>query len=94
MVGLMDADQVKVGMKVHITSIETTHKLYSSCPSMQNMVGNICSVDSKKTSQKYPSKTIIKLSKSFYQWAPEDLNPAEVINEIKGGKFNVENLVV
>jgi len=91
----MLAKQIKVRMKVKIISIKTTHTLYNSNHDMEHMVGKIYTITHKNSSKKYPDKINVKLSSSIlYRWAPENLQPIEKIKKIKGGKFDIENLVI
>lgn len=95
----MVPEQIKIGMKVKVISLETTHKRYYSNDEMGNMVGKIYEITSihPDPDNNYPNILIVELNNQLYNWAPEDLIPVIHVGkkkEIKGGKFDVKNLVI
>jgi hypothetical protein len=102
----MRHDEVKVGQKVKIISIETTHHRHNSCPDMDDMVGKIYSVFSVESSVYSGALKSDKMVGIIYRahggsikyvWAPEDLisvNKNKLIIKEKIETFDPNNLFI
>jgi len=89
----MRKELVKIGMEVKIISLETTHERYGVNDKMKSMIGKIYKVINIDSEDNFT----VKLNNEIWNWAPEDLTPVihiGKIKEVKGGKFDIENLVI
>ena len=100
----MDQNRIKIGMKVKIVGIRTTHERHSSCSQMERMIGKVWTVKKILDARAYASsqarsitegtKTITFYNGNDYVWAPEDLqcvSPKPI--PPKKVTFNPDNIV-
>jgi len=103
MVGLMNQNFIKVGMKVKIARIEDTHKKHSSCAQMERMVGKTYRIKIIKPATSsyvmlHPGDLMFVVDDRYsdreYVWSAEDLDRVEPIpDKPKKATFNPENIV-
>jgi len=96
----MHFEKVRIGMKVKITSIKETHKIYNSNTTMEGMVGGIYTVAEILTNHRInfrksnPFK-IKFVEQTRFVWDPCDLEyPGQLLIRPEGGTFDPKNLVV
>lgn len=92
---------IKVGMRIKIISLATTHHLHNSNSRMSDMVGRHFTVSevkptqSGKASPEQPFMIIFKEDIDNYVWDPEDLEYAGPPNIKKAPvTFDPKNLII
>ena len=101
----MEQGRIKIGMKVLVTGLETTHASHNSCQDMRNMVGKKYTVHMIRNAEDFLtgiSSSMPKGAKAItlydggngFVWAPEDLEYAGPPFKLpKKETFNPDNNV-